>query len=248
VSPFASTPASRDRRARAYLILGVDPKAVDDAPRISSLIAKVGGGLPAVLDALRASDLPEARHFVSKYDNPLLPAYVRRTLPVEAFSVAAGLSPTRLWGVIAEVIRLQKAQLGAIKAAERHEAIVAVSSAVAETPEGVEDRMAHLKHMGFTPSPKGSTINIGINASANASAAAKSDATSLASPEDTIRRIVERRQQASAALASAATKELPAATASTVPQAFMPRGDAARVPVMVEQEYVESESDAEGDE
>lgn len=244
MSPFASTPASRDRRARAYLILGVDPKAVDDAPRISSLIAKVGGGLPAVLDALRASDLPEARHFVSKYDNPLLPAYVRRTLPVEAFSVAAGLSPTRLWGVIAEVIRLQKAQLGAIKAAERHEAIVAVSSAVAETPEGVEDRMAHLKHMGFTPSPKGSTINIGVTATAIS--AAKSDATSLASPEDTIRRIVERRQQASAALASAATKELPAAPTTTGPQAFMPRV-AAREPVTVDAEYVDSESESEAD-
>src|SRR5262249_24120867 len=160
---------------------------------------------------------------------------------IEAFAVAAGLSPTRLWGVIAEVIRMQKAQLGAIKAAEKHEAIVAVSSDVALTPLGVEDRMAHLKHMGFTPSPKGSVIN--INAAAPAVAAAKPDSTAaLASPEDTIRRIVERRQQATAALTAAATKELPAETpVESVPQAFMPRPVAE--PVTVDAEYLDGDDD-----
>jgi hypothetical protein len=210
---------ANSQRAKALLLLGVDPTALADAPKITHLIARIEGGATTALDALRASDLPEARHFISKYDNPILPSFVRKVLPLEAFSVAAGLSPTRLFGVIAEVIRLQKAQLGAIKAAERHEAIVEVSSQCAMLPDGVTDRMAHLKHMGFTPSPKGSTINIGINATANA--AAKSDVSALPAPEDTIRKMVEARQRSAATLTSGQQPALP--PAPPVEMAFMPR-------------------------
>jgi hypothetical protein len=139
------------------------------------------------------------------------------------------------------VFRLQKIQLGAIKAAERHEAIVEVSSATALQPDGVEDRMAHLKHMGFTPSPRGSTINIGVTATATAQSAAVA-AAALPAPEDTIRRMVEARQRA--ALGPAATKELPAdnvaatPAADMVPRAFMPR---AREPITVDAEYEEAD-------
>jgi hypothetical protein len=234
--PFSPTPASRDRRRRAYELLGVAPNSVADAPKIGHLISKLRDGKQTALEALRASDLPEARKFISKYDNVLLPAFVRRTLPIEAFSIAAGISPTRLFGVIAEVIRLQKSQLGAIKAAERHEAIVEISSQVALDPQGVDDRMAHLKHMGFTPSPRGSTINIGVSATATAAAASRADAAALPAPEDTIRRMVEARQR-QAALAGG-QRELPAATATTEVPAFMSR---AREPQTVEAEYEEAE-------
>jgi hypothetical protein len=234
--PFTPTPASRDRRRRAYELLGVAPNSVADAPRIGHLISKLRDGKQTALEALRASDLPEARKFISKYDNVLLPAFVRRTLPLEAFSIAAGISPTRLFGVIAEVIRLQKSQLGAIKAAERHEAIVEISSQVALDPQGVDDRMAHLKHMGFTPSPRGSTINIGVSATATAAAASRADAAALPAPEDTIRRMVEARQR-QAALAGG-QRELPAATVAESVPAFMPR---AREPQTVEAEYEEAE-------
>jgi hypothetical protein len=138
--------------------------------------------------------------------------------------------------VIAEVIRLQKSQLGAIKAAERHEAIVEKSSDMALVDEGIEDRMAHLKHMGFTPSPRGSTINIGVSATATAAAASRADAAVLPAPEDTIRRMVEARQR-QAALAGG-QRELPAAAATTEVPAFMPR---AREPQTVEAEYEEAE-------
>lgn len=220
-----------DQRAKAYMLLGVSANTVASSPKIGPLLKKVEGGKQAALEALRASDLPEARHFISKYDNILLPSYVRRILPMEAFAVAAGISPTRLFGVIAEVIRTQKAQLGAIKAAQRHEAIVEVSSLAALHMDGVDDRMAHLKHMGFTPSPKGSTINIGINASATAQSASQSASAALPSAEDTIRRIVEARQRAS--LPPAENRALPEASES-VP-VFMPQ--AAREAVTIEGEY-----------
>ena len=232
---FPSTPESRDRRRRAYEMLGVQPNAVADAPKIGHLLAKLKDGKATALEALRASDLPEARKFISKHDNILLPSFVRKTLPFEAFCIAAGISPTRMFGVIAEVIRLQKSQLGAIRAAERHEAIVEKSSEFALDPAMVDDRMAHLKHMGFTPSPKGSTINIGVQATANAAAAAKSDAASLPPAEDTIRRMVEARQRA--ALGPSQPPQLPAATErESVPRAFERRERET-----VEAEYVEAD-------
>jgi hypothetical protein len=231
----AATPASTARRASAYAALGVDPTDVAAAPRITHLLDELEDGRATALLVLRASDLPEARKFIFQYDNPLLPAAVRRVLPVEAFCVAAGISPTRLWAVIAELYRLQKAQVGAIKAARRHSAIVDVNSEVAATPDGVEDRMAHLKHMGFTPSPRGSVINIGVSASANATAQSAS-ASALAPPEDTIRRMVEARQRA--ALGSAAPPpQLPAETPSErVPRPFEPR-----VPVTINADYDEAD-------
>jgi len=237
VTPAKSQSAS-DRRATAYLMLGVDPNAVLLAPRISHLIARIKGGKLSALEALRASDLPEARLFASKYDNPLLPSFVRRDLPLEAFSIAAGISPTRLWGMIAELIRVQKAQLGAIKAAERHEEIVGVSSDMALNPLGVEDRMAHLKHMGFTPSPKGSQINILTNVSATANAAAKSLSAGAPPPEDTIRRIIESRQQRQQ-LQSAQQPALPESTTVESVPVMMPASG--REPVTIDVEYDDAE-------
>jgi hypothetical protein len=237
--PFAPTPASRDRRRRAYELLGVAPNSVADAPRIGHLISKLRDGKQTALEALRASDLPEARKFISKYDNVLLPAFVRRTLPIEAFSIAAGISPTRLFGVIAEVIRLQKSQLGAIKAAERHEAIVEKSSDMALVDEGIEDRMAHLKHMGFTPSPRGSTINIGVSATANAAAHAEAPTAYLPPAEDTIKRTIEARQRNP--LIAGQPPQLPAALErETVPQAFTRRE---REPIIVDAEYEDAEDE-----
>jgi hypothetical protein len=208
------------RRATAYSLLGVSPNVVAAAPRITHLIRKIKGGWPSALEALRASDSREARSFMIRYDDLYLPSYVRKVLPIEAFAVAADLSPTRLFAVIAECIRTQKQQLGAIKAAQAHEEIVEVSSQAALDADRVEDRMAHLKHMAFLPAAKGAQISIVNQASATASADAKSLAVSAESPEATIRRMVEARQR-NAQLAAGQQAALPPASES-VP-AFMPQ-------------------------
>jgi hypothetical protein len=232
VSPL---PIAR-QRALAYDMLGVPPNTVAEAPRITHLIAKIRGGLPAALEALRASDAPEARKFIARYDNLLYPSYVRRVLPLEAFAVAAGISPTRLFGVIAEAIRVQAQQLGVVKAAQRHEEIVDVSSECAANPLGVEDRMAHLKHMAFLPAAKGAQISIVTNATATATADAKAAAIAAPAPEDTIRRIVEARQR-NAQLVAGQQQALPPASES-VPT-FMPARD--RDLVTVDGDYEEAD-------
>jgi hypothetical protein len=233
-----AAPSASARRLLAYDMLGVAPNEVAEAPKIKHLIANITGGWPVALAALRASDCREARAFISKYDNLLLPSYVRRMLPIEAFALSAGVSPTRLWGVITDSIRVQEQQVGAIKAAQSHAEIVAVSTQVALSPEGVEDRMAHLKHMGFTPIPKGSTINLGVNVNASATSAADAKSASLPPSEDIIRRMVEARQQA-AALNAARQSALPAApTQPTTIDAGMPTF-AAREPDYADAEYTD---------
>jgi hypothetical protein len=110
--------------------------------------------------------------------------------------------------------------IGAITAAERHPDVVAASLDAAVLPDGIEDRMANLKHMGYLPSPKGSSVNVNVNASATAQAASKSDG--LESSESTIRRIVEARQRAALPAQQPAALP-PAAQVERVPMAFQPR-------------------------
>jgi hypothetical protein len=186
--------------------------------------------------------MKEARAFVSKYDNLYLPSFCRRVLPIEAFALAAGLSPTRLFGVIVECGRRFEAGLGSLTAAAEHTKIVEASSKAALDPElGLADRTMHLKHMGFLPLPKGSQVNVQVNASAvAASESAALSAGSAPAPEDTIRRIVEARQARQ--LASAAVvPALPESTidAESVPT-FLPL--AAREPVTIDADQ-DSEDD-----
>jgi len=226
----------------AYRILGVAPNDVAAAPKISRLVDKLPEGKLTLLEVLRASDAPEARRFIAIYDDLTLPSYVRRYVPLEGFALAAGLSPTRLWEVTLQAYRKQTEQLGALRAAMHHEQIVDKSSDAALGNEGIEDRMAHLKHMGFLPAAKGSTININANASATAAAQSVATIADLPSPEETIRKMVEARQRAS--LAGAATKELPAASpAESVPQAFQPKPREAWEPQYVEAKFEDTDDE-----
>jgi hypothetical protein len=228
--------SSRDRSI-AYRSLGITPNDVLLAPKITPLLARICGGDPSLaITYIRASSELPCRKFILIYDDPRLPRACRRSLPLEAFCVAAGLDPTELLDPIARAIHRHGAMEGAVLAATRHPAVVSASLDVAVTPDGVADRMANLRHMGYLPSPKGSSVNVNVNANATAAAASKVDAAALAAPEDTIRRMVEARQRA--ALGAAAPKELPP-PAATLDQAFLPRRD--REPRMVEGEYEEAE-------
>lgn len=235
-----TTPRAHKARtlAAGYARLGVQPNSVLLAPKVTHLLSSMRGGIPKAIEYLRASAEPAARAFILMYDDPSLSLKIRDALPLEAFCLAAKLDPTDLLAPITRVAHLHGAMLGAVKAAERHPEIVDASLAAAVTPDGVEDRMANLKHMGYLPSPRGSSVNVQVNASATAAAAAKSDAASLSTPEETIRRIIERRQQVASLTPAATQPALPAPVPESVP-AFMPRE--AREPVTVDADYEEAD-------
>lgn len=187
------TPLDRQLKAirlyQAYRILGVHPNDVAMASKITNLIKKNirPGGIRMALSCLRSSDLDNARRFISVYDDLTLPASVRRLLPIEAFALRAGLTPSELYEVIVQAVRRQSALDGVLIAAKHHPEIVEKSSQLA-----LDGDIAHvtqnLKHMGFLPMPKGAQV--AINVSANATSAAQS--VSAPSPESTIRKLVGR--------------------------------------------------------
>jgi hypothetical protein len=221
---MAMPPLDSAKRVDAYLSLGVSPNDVLLAPKVTPLLKRIckegteKKGIEAAITYLRASSETAARQFIARYDDPSVSMWMRRHLPLEAFCLSAHLDPTDILGPITRVAHLHGAMIGAITAAERHPEVVAASLDAAVLPDGVQDRMANLKHMGYLPSPKGSSVNVNVNASATAQAASKSDG--LESSESTIRRIVEARQKAALPTQQ---PQLPAAQVERVPAAFQPR-------------------------
>lgn len=213
-----------------YKAIGVTPNQVSQFPKLTSHLRTIGGKARA-LEYLRASSHPFARRFCAIYDDIILPAIVRRTLPLEAFCVAAHITSEQFLFAISQSAREMKQYEGSIKAAEVHPAIVQKSSELAL--EGDTDHITlNMKHMGFLPLPKGSQVSVNVNASANAQSAAQSATVLAPSPENTIRRLVNRFN-----LPTTQPAQLPEPR-ETVPT-IMPRDMAYET---VESEYEEEES------
>lgn len=179
------------RRARAYAILGIAPNSVIAYPKITPVLKKIPGGLDYAIECLRSSDSPDARQFLSIYDDIRMPKMCRETLPLEAFAIASGLSASRVMGAIVSAAHVAGAQLGTLIAALNHPRIVEASVAAGMMPDGEKDREMQLKHMEFLPQPRGAQVNVRttVNATAQSTSAA---ASALAPPpEDTIRRLTD---------------------------------------------------------
>lgn len=115
----------------------------------------------------------------------------RDRLPIEAYCVAAKVSPLTILGIlVGSIVRMGVAARTVI-AMVNHPRIVQKSVEMALTDEGIEDRTLLARATGFLPTPKGSqTI---INVEANASAQSASPVLVAAPPpEQTIRRAVDR--------------------------------------------------------
>lgn len=226
-----------ETRNLCYKTIGVDPNDVANFPRLTPYIRTLGGKSKA-LECLRASSNISARRFLALYDDIILPSIVRRILPLEAFCVAAKITSEQFLFAISQSARELKQFEGSMEAAEQHPAIVAVSSKMAL--EGDLDHVTlNMKHMGFLPLPKGSQVSVNVNASANAQAQSQSATVLAPSPENTIRRLVNRFN-----LPTQQQKELPEAK-ETVPMDMGVREREAVEAVTVEGEYEESDSDEE---
>ena len=184
-------PLPSARRSEAYTLLGISPESVALAPKIEPLFRKLKGGKTAAIAYLRASDSLIARAFMAKYDNILLPEWVRRSLPIEAFCIAAKIPPTLLWDVTVDAYRHINQQLASIAASEQHPRIVGKVNDLAML--GDIDAIEHnLKHMAFLPQSKGAQVAVNINASANATAQSATAILPAPPPESTIRQLSDR--------------------------------------------------------
>jgi len=116
-------------------------------------------------------------------------------IPIEAFCVAAGVSPLSILGVIVgEIVRLG-AQANAIIAAVNQPRVVQkLVDRALDDEEDTRMEAATLlaRATGFLPSPKGTVISVAANANANAVAQAAAAPVLAPPPEATIRRAVDR--------------------------------------------------------
>lgn len=153
-----------------------------------------------------------------------LPHVYARLLPIEAFCLAAGVSPLRVLELLVATIVRQGAQSATIIAAVSHPRVVQKTVEMALTDDGIEDRTTLHKATGFLPTPKGAqtTVNVSANARANSTAQAAAVAPP---PEQTIRRLSDRFNEARLAPAqpvaalSEAISEAPPIDAAAVPAA-----------------------------
>lgn len=97
--------------------------------------------------------------------------YERRTITLDDICAASGIKPSVILKAIVGVAFEANCDVANLVAASTHPDVVAASAKHALKKDGIEDRKLLLQHHGFVPTPKGTTINVGVSASANAQAA-----------------------------------------------------------------------------
>jgi hypothetical protein len=188
----------------------------DGRPRVTRDVIPYGPGGDILISwpyYLASSDSPDAKKVMAKYHIVGSVARGDKVLPIEAYCVSAGVSPSTIFELLVAACVRFGAQACTIIAAVNHPRVVEKSVEMALTDEGIEDRMLLGKATGFLPTPKGSrTI---VNVEANSSATANPQVLVAAPPpEQTIRRLVDRLNEA---------RGLPPVVAPTLPAADAPR-------------------------
>jgi len=165
----AKSPKSRNQRevalARLKLKWELDNEGEEWAPerevKITPLLKAVDGGIPRVLDALRAHDDEDARDFIELYDS--LTATDRGLLKLEEIALASGIGALRLVEVANSALILHSKLTTSLLLVSNMHRVVSTSIKEAVKPKGLADREWMLKAGGILPVPKGAQIAIQTN-------------------------------------------------------------------------------------
>jgi hypothetical protein len=102
--------------------LGVSERQLGQAPVISPMLSLVSGGMKTILSAMRFAPDPTISAFLAKYDR--LSPSDRKTLPIEAVALAAGVDIRSLLGSITLSLQMQSVSLVKLLALASHPSIV----------------------------------------------------------------------------------------------------------------------------
>lgn len=188
----------------SYAIIGVAKQDVDRQPQITPHLRQImttisrmtGSKSKAILSPyyfLKCSDAPEAQKVLEEYSNEKLTKGQRGVLPIEAFCLAAKVSPLRILEIIGGTAVRLSAQESMMISAMSHPKVVEKTVQMALTDEGTYDRNVLHRATGFLPIPRSAqtTINIAQNATANAA-----HVSAAPPPERTIRTLSNRFNEA----------------------------------------------------
>ena len=149
------------RKSQAFRRLGIRQGDVARAPEITSILSEAVGGIAKIIPAMRFSTNPAVTRFFSVYDS--VPKGDRESLPLEAIALKADVDLAELLGAAILAFRKSQAQRSAIIAFGRHPEVLQQTIECALKPGGDRDRALLHSAVGFTPTPKGSTLNVNIN-------------------------------------------------------------------------------------
>ncbi len=168
-------------------------------PAFDGTIASVCGfiGLDKFIEMARLasrSDSSTAR-FLDAWD-ALGPSEQQAKREADAVCEQLGLAPLELLRVVADAtyrISMYSAQIAAAVALP---SVVERSIEVALTDKGIADRKMLFQHSGFLPMPSGAQTNIAVMQNAQLHATAQPVITVAPRPEETIRRLSDRLNEA----------------------------------------------------
>lgn len=129
---------------------------VDLAPKISAILDQAKGGLDVVLDAMRFSNSPSIVAWLKTYD--AAESWERRHMPWEGWALVAGVEPNRLLADVMQALRESSVSAVKVLAITHHPEVMKARIRAAKRPEGVRDRDALDRGLGFLPQPKGPTF------------------------------------------------------------------------------------------
>jgi hypothetical protein len=162
VPPKKIIPEKRKRAYRAEALQRLHEKREDfnpsSEPIVTPLLKAAEGGLPRILEALRAHDNDDAREFVELYDS--LSQKDRQHLTLEEIAHASGIGSLRLAEIVTSAMILHGQMTSKLILASALSGIVRTSVRLAKTAKGGFDREMMLKAGGVVPVPKGSQISI----------------------------------------------------------------------------------------
>jgi hypothetical protein len=191
----------------SYAIIGVAKYDVDRQPQITPHLRQIMATIKRMTGGkttqspwyfLKCSDAPEAQKVLEEYYSEKLSKNQRSTLPIEAFCLAAKVSPLRILEIIGGTAVRLSAQESMMISALNHPRVVEKTVEMALTDEGTYDRNVLHRATGFLPIPRTAqtTINVAQNATVTAA-----HVSAAPPPERTIRTLSNRFNEARRELA-----------------------------------------------
>lgn len=142
---------------------GAEGEAFDSSgePTVTPLLKAAEGGIPRIMEALRAHDDTDAREFVALYDS--LSRDDLRHLTLEEIAYASRIGSLRLAEVATSAVILHGQMTSKLLLHSAIGAITRTSIKMAKREKGGFDREMMLKAGGVLPLPKGTQIAIQNN-------------------------------------------------------------------------------------
>lgn len=157
------TASARKYQETFYKALSIDSSAVASTPKISHILNSIPGGIHKAIEYIYGSEEPEARAFVTLYDEimatpHLFACILANAIPFEAFCVKLNIPSRKMLELVTGACFEQSSSASALLAAASHPIVTRATVEAAMYPDGHQDRKLMHQHARFIPTPKNTVV------------------------------------------------------------------------------------------